>query len=158
MVTFNESSEVSKIYKGKFRIYDGNTPYDYDSIISLEEKINANYAIHYSTGGKKKVISTGNNSQYTITVNNTASLYDTENPPKKAYTISHFVSKILDNQDLPKIVFEGIETTDGTAKPTITSKFTGVIVGTELSRNPSTGVYERTLLIEIESLEKLQRS
>ena len=158
MVTFNEASEISKIFKGKFRIYDGSTPYDYDQIVSLVETINANYAVHYSTQGAKRVIGTGNNSQYTLTVDNTTSLYDSTETPGEDHSISYFVSKILENKNLPIIVFEGIEITEAAKKPTITSKFTGVVVGTELSRNPTTGTYERTIIIEIEKFEKMQRS
>jgi len=145
----NELDEIGQIYKGYFQIYDGTTPYQYDGIVELAERINATYGVLYSTRGKKRVIPTGNDSIFTITVNDTASLYDNANPPTDAKSMSYFIDKILSNVELPEIEFEGYNQTESSSDPYIRDRFKGTVVGTEKVRNNSTGVYERMLVIEI---------
>ena len=157
MVDTNLWTSVSRIYKGYFQIYDGTTAYKYDQPIEMKETIGSNYVTHYSTSGKKKLASIGHNSQYTITVHNTADLYDTSVTPTVTRSISYFIDKIIDNA-IPDIEFEGVEETEATTNKFIRNRFKGGVVGVDRSRDNSTGTYTTTMVIEITEKVKVQRT
>ena len=157
MVDFNKWENVSRIYKGFFQIYIGNTPYKFLQPVSMEESVKATYAAHYSTDGKKKLASTGYDSTYTITVDNTAELYDTAATPADKKTISYFIDRIFDNE-IPIVDFEGVEESDAATNKFIRNRFKGGIVDVSRNRNESTGTYEATLVIDITEKTKVQRT
>ena len=150
-------NNVSRLYKGYFQIYDSSNTYKYMQLTDLVEKIDANVVKHYGTTGIKKLVSIGYDAEYTITIKNTADLYDTDATPTDAKSISYFIDKIMDNE-IPEIEFEGVEVTNAATNKYIRDRFKGGITGTELVRDSGTGVYLRKLTIEITDKVKVQRT
>ena len=156
MVDTNKWENVARIFKGYFQIYVSSTAYAYQHLVEMREETNANYAVHYSTSGQKKLASVGHDSKYTIRLDDTAELYDTAATPTDTKSISYFVDKILDNS-IPEIEFEGVEESDAAANKFIRSRFKGGVVGTNKTRNTTTGTYERELIIKITEKVRVQR-
>ena len=163
----NDWSDISRIYKGYFQIIVGTTRYKLLHPVSMQERVRANYATHYSTSGKKKLASTGYDASYTIALDNTVDLYATNseitastitNATKK--TISYFIDKIFKNET-PEIEFEGVEETDSadtTKGKFIVNQFRGVVVSVDRGRETSQGTYQATLHIDILEKVKVERA
>ena len=158
----NKWDNISRIYKGYFQIIVGLNKFKLLHPVSMQERVRANYATHYSTSGKKKLASTGYDASYTIALDNTVDFYDHATTPTLKYTISYFIDKIFKNET-PEIEFEGVEETDSTETGAgkgkfIVNRFKGVVVSVDRGRETSQGTYQATLHIDILEKVKVERA
>jgi len=152
MGVFNQSTDIKQVFKGVFIIFDGATEFQYDELQELVTAFTAGIEKHFSAGGKKKVVISGDDSTATITVKSTADLHDTVFPATDTKTISFFKHQMMTLRKLPLFTFEGIEESDAASNKFVHSKFDGNIIDITETRGRGAGTYETVITVEITAL------
>ena len=151
---------IAHIRRGYFALVDGSTVYRYDQPVSIEFSARARPVVHYSTFGDKTALNTGNDNSVSVTVKETADLYDTTNSIDAAQngvstrSISYFIRKIDENIDLPEIICEYVTKSAGSPAKNLITRFSGHVTGVGRGRSEGLGVNTIALSVLVTRVEK----
>lgn len=156
---FNESSSLSKKFKGFFRITDGSNTFRYKQLQTIIITTVADTEKHYSDTGIKSMESIGDSSTFSLTTKKTADLWDTSSAGSTTQirTIGFYQNAIINDRLIPLATFEGISETEASSNKFIHVKFTAFILNIQESRDPSDGSYNITITGEIKSITESNR-
>ena len=131
---------VAKIFRGYVQY--GSRKLEH--LVSVDLRLDGGFQTHFSTDGKKRVVSTGDRSTYVLRVDDAIDLYGANG----------FIDDIVNgikNNNAAELTFTGVEQAPtGSSKSTWTIK--GYAVSLDNTRNQSTGTYETEINLEVTSV------
>ena len=158
MTDWNQNQDRATLFKGYFEIFDGATPYRFKQLVDITKVVSAQSETHYSDDGEQFKDYTGHSSSFSFTIDKTADLFDTANPPTNIRTISYFQDQIMTKHIIPEARFRGVNVTESTSENTVTDDFDAFIEDIEDIRSPNLGVYRVRISGGIKKPRLLQRS
>lgn len=154
----NEWDEgIAKIFDGYFLIKVSSTWYRYKRLTALNGSNGIGVSDHYGDDGKLELAPVSLNSTYSVTIEETARLFESTTTPSDIKSLSYIISQMF-KMKLTPIEFEAVEETDASANQYIHNSFRGYITDTGHSRNTGAGTYERTLTIRVTELVEIIRN
>ena len=152
----NQWADIAHVWNGYFLIKVDTTWYRYKKLTALNGSNSVGVSDHYGDDGDLELGVVSLNSNYTVTLEETADLFESVATPTDIKSLSYIIGQMF-KMKLTPIEFDAVDVSESSSDEYIHNAYKGFVTDTGHARNTGSGVYERTLTIRVTKLVEVRR-